>query len=346
MKKIILALFTILISFSAIAQTTDVVTGITNLNRLLLDGNTLYYTTNNAVFKIDISETTPTPQQVISGLSNPLGMALDGNTLYIAEFNAARISTIDVTDTNPTRLDFITGLNTPNYLLLNGNFLYYSDNNSNIVQRIDISATVPVTELVASGVINIDPIGLAIQGNILYMSQTQVNRVSSVDVTDSNTQPTDVVLMVNAPLGINIDGDFLYIVERLDNKISVKDLSDSGSFATDVITGLNNPLDLAINESSIFIIERNANKISKFERPLGVDDFSKNTIRISPNPAEDFIEIAKLSETITYKIYNILGEQMTNGSISPLEKLDISDLSSGIYLLQLSGKEAVKFIKI
>jgi len=345
MKKIILTLFTVLVSFSAIAQTTDVVTGITNLNRLLLDGNTLYYTTNNAVFKIDISETTPTPQQVISGLINPIGMALDGNTLYIAEFSAGRISTIDVTDANPTRLDFITGLNTPNGLLLNGNFLYYSDNNSNIVQRIDITTIVPVTELVADGVLNIDPIGLAIQGNILYMSQANANRVSTVDVTDSNTQPTDVVTMVNRPLGIAIDNNMLYITERLDNKISVKDLSSTGPFATDLVTGLSNPFDIAINDTAIFIIERNANKISKFDRPLGVDDFSKNKIRISPNPAEDFIEVAMLSETVTYKIYNILGEQMTNGSISPIERLDISDLSSGIYLLQLSGKEAVKFIK-
>ena len=88
--------------------------------------------------------------------------------------------------------------------------------------------------------------------------------------------------MVNVPLGIAIDDNMLYIAERSGNKISVKDLSSSGPFATDFITGLNNPFDVAINNTSIFILEAGANKISKFERPLSVDDFTKNAISISP----------------------------------------------------------------
>lgn len=345
MKKITLALFTILISFSVIAQTTDVITGVSNLNRLLLDGNTLYYTTNNTVFKIDITEATPAPQQVITGLSSPTDMAIDGNTLYIAEFNAGRISTIDITDTNPTRLDFITGLNTPNFLLIDGDFLYYSDANSNIVERIDITDPTPTRVLVATSSINFFPTGLAIQEDILYMAQGIADRVSTVNVTDANTEPTSFVNMLNVPLGISINDNLLFITERFDNKISVIDLSSSDPFTTDLVTGLNDPFDIAINDTSIFILERGGNKISKFERSLGIDDFSINKIKISPNPAEDFIEVTMLSETVTYTIYDILGKQMANGSISPLERLDISDLSSGIYLFQLSGKEVVKFIK-
>ena len=178
MKKITLILFTVLFSFATAAQTTDVVTGIDDPNRLLLDGNTLYYTTGTAVFKIDITEATPIPQQVITGLSDPKGMAIDGNTLYISEFNAARISTIDVTNANPTRLDFITGLNTPDFLLLDGDFLYYSDPNGNVVNRIDITAPTPSTELVSTNFINFFPNGLAIQGDILYMAQGLVDRVT------------------------------------------------------------------------------------------------------------------------------------------------------------------------
>ncbi len=71
----------------------DMVTGISNLSRLLLDSNTLYYTTDNVVFKIDVTDATHAPQQVITGLSDPNGMAIDGNTFYIFEFSAGRIST-------------------------------------------------------------------------------------------------------------------------------------------------------------------------------------------------------------------------------------------------------------
>ncbi|WP_323787035.1 T9SS type A sorting domain-containing protein [Psychroserpens sp.] len=345
MKTYIYTLFTILISFSAIAQTTDIVTGISDPKRMLLDDNTLYYATDDTLFKIDITEATPVPQQVIAGLAGIRGLAIDGNTLYISEFSAGRISTIDVTDTNPTRLDFITGLNTPNYLLIDGDFLYYSDPNSSIVERIDITETTPTRVLVSTSGFNFSPTGLAIQGDILYMAQGIADRVSIVNVADANTSPTNLVTMLNVPLGIVIDNNQLFIAERFDNKISVKDLSSSGPFATDLVTGLDNPFDIAINDTTIFILENGANKISKFDRALGIGDFSINNISISPNPAEDFIKVNMLSETENYNIYDILGKQIANGSISPMERLDISDLSGGMYLLKISEKEAVRFIK-
>lgn len=179
---------------------------VTGISSLLLEGETLYYTASNSVFKIDITDATPTPEQLIAGLVSPTGMAIDGNTLYIAEFNAGRISTIDVTDTSPTRIDFITGLNTPNFLLLHRDFLYYSDNNSNIVERIDITAATPTRELVAGSTINFFPTGLAIDGDIIYMAQGIANRVCTVNIKDSNTEPANFATMVIQPLGIVSNG--------------------------------------------------------------------------------------------------------------------------------------------
>ncbi len=158
------------------AQTIDVVTGLNNPSRLLLNGNDLYFSTPSEVFKIDITESSPTPVSVVSGLTTATGMAIGGNTLYIAEFNAGRISKIDLTDPVPTLETVISGLNTPNCLYLEGNTMYYSDNNSQIVAKFDVTEANPSTTLVASSAINFNPIGLALQGNNLYMGQGQVKQ--------------------------------------------------------------------------------------------------------------------------------------------------------------------------
>ena len=64
---------------------------------------------------------------VVTGLSFPQGIVLNGNDLYIAENNGNKISKIDITDATPTTIDVVTGLNGPRQLLLNGNDLYIAE---------------------------------------------------------------------------------------------------------------------------------------------------------------------------------------------------------------------------
>ncbi|MDN3664270.1 T9SS type A sorting domain-containing protein [Algibacter miyuki] len=54
-----------------------------------------------------------------------------------------------------------------------------------------------------------------------------------------------------------------------------------------------------------------------------------------PNPSSDFLNISGLTETQHYGIYNIIGTEVKKGSISNQEKIDIQDLTNGIYLLKL-----------
>jgi len=82
---------------------------------------------------------------------------------------------------------------------------------------------------------------------------------------------------------------------------------------------------------------------------LGNNDhqFSKN-IAIYPNPTSDFITISAKNSTIsTIEIYNILGKEIlkVNTTNSNQLKIDLSDLSSGIYLIKIidsTGKSTLK----
>lgn len=346
MKKIIFSLIIAISSFAiANAQLTDVVTGLNSPQRLLLDGNTLYFTDANSIQKIDITVSSPTPEVVIAGLATPEGMALEGNDLYVAEFGAGRISKIDLSVPTPIREDFATGLNTPNFLLLDGNFLYYSDNNSDVVARFDITSTTPTAEVVATSVINFNPTGLAISGDILYMAQGNANRISTVDVTSGNTSPTGLVAGLSRPLGMRIVKDVIYVTEFTGNEITSYDLNGNPPMLANVVSGVLEPRDIALNSTTLFIIEGGADKISKIENILGVSEESEPTIALFPNPASNYLKIAGLTEPSAFTIYTVQGSELWSGITGPLDEIDIARLSSGTYFIRIEQMPAITFIK-
>jgi len=97
-----------------------------------------------------ISQTT----DVVSGLSAPQGLLLNGNELYIAETWGDKISKIDITATKPTVTDVVTGVSHPSLLLLNGNDLYIAGNGENKISKIDITDTTPTPTNVVMGLGN------------------------------------------------------------------------------------------------------------------------------------------------------------------------------------------------
>ncbi|WP_411811918.1 reprolysin-like metallopeptidase [Chryseobacterium scophthalmum] len=80
-----------------------------------------------------------------------------------------------------------------------------------------------------------------------------------------------------------------------------------------------------------------------------VDNNIKNSgIQIYPNPATDFLNVTKVSDKATYKIYSAAGQLVGNGNISN-GKINVSSLIKGAYVISIEdkGKESFnsKFIK-
>lgn len=76
--------------------------------------------------------------------------------------------------------------------------------------------------------------------------------------------------------------------------------------------------------------------------PLSVDDyFANNTMSVYPNPTQDILNI-QLSNTNNlpdgFSIYNVLGQEIANKTISQVEDLSINttNLSDGVYYLKVS----------
>jgi hypothetical protein len=77
-----------------------------------------------------------------------------------------------------------------------------------------------------------------------------------------------------------------------------------------------------------------------------MEDLFANNFVIFPNPAQDQIRIVldNVVESPSFSIYNTLGQELQTGSLNNETIVDISELSFGIYFLQI-GSKTQRFVK-
>lgn len=69
-------------------------------------------------------------------------------------------------------------------------------------------------------------------------------------------------------------------------------------------------------------------------------------IKVYPNPANDFIQIAGTQEGDEIIIYDLNGRKIYHTKTnSNIKHMDISRLKRGIYIISISGKDKIQFIK-
>ncbi|MAO47238.1 MAG: hypothetical protein CL527_00655 [Aequorivita sp.] len=85
--------------------------------------------------------------------------------------------------------------------------------------------------------------------------------------------------------------------------------------------------------------------------PLSTTDFQRNAFQLYPNPTKDilFLNPTNPTENLKVKIFNLEGRLLRNLNLENQTSMDVSNLESGIYFLNIeveNGNKAVKkFIK-
>ena len=318
-------------------------------------GNELYFASGSGtISKIDVSATTPSITTVLSGLNEPEGVLLNGNDLYFSQTGDNKICKIDITASTPTIIDVVTGLNEPTYLALSGNDLYISEIGGNKVSKIDITTTLPATATDVVTGLNL-PLGLEINGNDLYIVEVDANKVSKIDVTATlPTTATDVVTGLTKPLLLELNGNDLYITETNANKVSKIDITATlPTTATDVITELGSSGSLVSDGNYLYFSDSSSSglsgegKISKYSlSTLSVDDNSiSEKFNVFPNPATNYILVPNTISVEDYAIFNVLGKKIKNTSLESDNKIDISNLASGVYIILVNNSFPIRFVK-
>ena len=120
------------------------------------------------------------------------------------------------------------------------------------------------------------------------------------------------------------------------------------------LTGTSTALRLLINDynnwgkdnSTAFDISPNSYTPNVDCTTLSIDNFNlENKFKIYPNPTTYFITVFGLNKIEKYKIINALGSVMLNGDISNEEKINVENLSKGLYFLKFENGHVFKFIK-
>jgi len=80
---------------------------------------------------------------------------------------------------------------------------------------------------------------------------------------------------------------------------------------------------------------------------LSTENYKINTekVKIFPNPSKNSIQVSGLSEAEAYEVFSVLGAKVNNGKIADNEKIDIQNLTNGLYFLKFKNGNTIKFIK-
>ncbi len=104
--------------------------------------------------------------------------------------------------------------------------------------------------------------------------------------------------------------------------------------------------DLDLDIASNAYAGDNLNYVENLLETLSTVDLDLNAISIFPNPTKDDLSFEGFNtETIAVSIFDILGKNVLKTSLNTHEKLDVSALVSGVYIITVNETFTSKFIK-
>jgi hypothetical protein len=362
MKKLYFLITFLFLTTGYLSAQVDVVTGLSNPARILLDGTDLYIAESGSgtVSKIDITAALPaTATPVVTGITSPYGLYINGTDLYIADIEDGIIYKKDLSDTDPAGplTTVVSGLSQPGDLAINGDDLYIAEYGigipaavgTSIISRIDLLNVDPGTtlETVITGVEGIG--GIVFDGNNLYISSYDNDELVKIDISGFIATPIvaapgdQVIAGVDQPDGLYLDGTTLYM--GLSTNVSTIDINSPG--VPDVLIGAGTTIsDLELNGTDLYYADINNNKIMLYDlTTASVSKYNTLGITMYPNPSNDFIKISGLTNTASYEISNMLGAKVQTGKVSQNENINVRSLNKGMYFVKLENGASLKFIK-
>jgi hypothetical protein len=230
------------------------------------------------------------------------GITHDNNeNVYVTDFSALKIYKIDQSNAVTTIVANTT--NTPNGILFdaeNNRLIYVCWGNSARIKAVSL-ADFTQTTLLTSTLSNIDGIARDNQGNY-YVSNWGANSI--VKYSNSFTSPQTVVTGLSSP------ADIYYNLAT--DTLAIPNSTNSGS-----VTFWGNP-QITTSASSV----------------------KENDVLVFPNPTNSVLNFKNLGEEIiVVEVFDLTGKLVLREENTLIEKLDLSNLNSGTFILNAIHKK-------
>ncbi|MDP5097781.1 MAG: T9SS type A sorting domain-containing protein [Flavobacterium sp.] len=111
------------------------------------------------------------------------------------------------------------------------------------------------------------------------------------------------------------------------------------------VIGGNNTLSVSTSNSAFGVQCFYGADVTVTTATLGNEDFDLNSLKVYPNPANDFITLSGLKKEENYRIFNVLGTEILKGTILDSGKIEIQNFQKGLYFLEFDNGYTIKIIK-
>ncbi|MFT3796606.1 hypothetical protein [Flavobacterium sp.] len=107
------------------------------------------------------------------------------------------------------------------------------------------------------------PLGMELSGNTMFVAENSIDRISKLDLSQTNPIPEPYITGLYRPDYMYLDGTILYFTEFYGNKISKVDIMQQSPTVTVILSDLNNPKGIFLHGDFLYYSEMN--KISKID---------------------------------------------------------------------------------
>ncbi|NUY79516.1 T9SS type A sorting domain-containing protein [Flavobacterium sp. MAH-1] len=345
MTRLLLCFFCLSVFIGTNAQTnTTIFNGSSNTSGLAIRDNFLYMATtfDGTIHRIDVSNTGSGAQLVKSGLGTMQGICFKDNYLYAAlDPNAPGVNKIirlDVSQNNPVAEDVVL-VQDPNGIAISGQFLYISSGHN--IYKVDLSQTNPSLQLLASDMGSVfGTVGLAVKDGYLFASDS--NKLVKYDL--SQNSPTKITVAANLPLiqGIVASPDENYIYAASYSPSTIKRI-DIASGQSQLLASISVPTlwDIEFRDGIFYTTNLEGGQVTQTSGALSLSENELSRTNVYPNPAENILHLENCTFEALYDVRGVVMEIPVSA-----DSIDLSSLSTGVYLLKIRTSKAVETRRI
>ncbi|GGG45462.1 T9SS type A sorting domain-containing protein [Bizionia arctica] len=332
------------------SQAIEVVSGLSRPVGIAINGEDIFICeladggSSGMISKADLSVINPTKENLLTNQANPRAVCLVGEELYYATNNLFKLN---INDSNPTGTQVIY-TNSPRALIATDDDMFISGDDR--ISKINLNSTNPYLQLVVDN-IEARILAFALKGDELYFGYS--NKVSKINITDANPVVEEVISGFESNVySLAFYEDTLIVGLALYYKLLTVDINASTLVAQEFIPFMNGqPMNIMVYNNDLYIAGGQGNnilKVENLEALLGIEEIKSNlNLKIYPNPTSDYIQISGLLKSIPYEIYKTNGVLVIDGVLEPKSRIDLRNLSSGIYYINLKdGLEKETCIKV
>ncbi len=302
--------------------------------------------TISEITTISLNDPSLTKETYLTLSGSPMFLDVIGDFLYYSEFNENNISRVDLTQTTPTPEVLVSNMNTSSDFIVDGSNLYYTQYSG--IYKLDMAATDPISTVIIDG--QDSPKGIIKYEDHIYYSEAWDDRISKISLLDTNPIPEIVLSDLDHPTGLVIHENELFFIQYVSQKISKIDLASTMPFIT-TIDSFIYAGDLLFIDNDLYATGLFDGFLVKYNDLITVNstEISNQGFNIYPNPTNDYINFEKYQK---YAIKNISIFDLSGTLVSSNrytyenDRLNLSQLSSGVYFIKVTGDNWMETKKI